>query len=356
MKKMLTSCLILAVLHESSGAVYGPVISQSWTRTTNIRFSLGIRGRGLSSSDTIRLVAPGHSCIEDSGDVVSAESTIEWNCPDIGEGCAPVRVSPPIDIPLFTPQWDCLSVADDNSCSGAVGISSVTVDSSTGIVRISFNDSVPLVNGSFIRIGSGLVCGPSCSDNQLYLMQGGTTDTTSSAFNVGNRVSVSPLDPPGTFQILIPAFAVQPPPQFVMNPAVYAIDWYQTDSASTRVELIGRLQRSGINVCWNGQGKPNGYTVSAGSLSVVDAGVMTKIGLYPITRAAVSTAVPIILAFTTSPSSEYINKDGVGGLVLSVTNPFLLKVVDLRGADLEVSLDPSSNVCGKIMLEVWSQD
>ena len=324
-----------------------------------MRFKLDIIGVGLSASDTIRLIEPGHSCFEDSGDVRSAESTIDWNCPDINEGCATVRVDPPVDIPLFTAQWNCLSLEDDDICSGAAGITAVLVDSSTGTARLTFNDSTPLVNGSYVRLGSGVVCNESCSESQLNLLKGGTSDSSSTGFYVGNRVSIWGSDPPYTIRLSIddPSFSVEPVPNFAVNPLFTVIDWYQTDRSSTRKELVGLQERSQINVCWNGQGRSNGYTTSAGNLDIIVPGILSNLGIYPVTRASgISRAVPLIVAFRTSSSSQYLNADGIGEIIISVLNPQALSIVTVSGSDLGIvsSLTPSQDVCGRVFLELWS--
>ena len=354
---MLVACLILGIiLHGTRGTTYGPTTGQIWPRSTGTRFNLDISGAGLSASDTIRLIQPGHSCTEDSGNVASADSTIDWHCPDISTGCTPVRVAPPIDIPVFTMQWNCIYLNDYNTCPGAVGITQVSVDGNTGIVRLTFDGPVPIAPGSLIKLGTRIQCGATCTDAQLNLLRGGTTDDSSTAFYIGNTVIISDSDPPGTIQIRLPSFAVQPAPQFVMDPSFTVIDWYRTDVASTRVELKGLLQRSQINVCWNGQGRPNGYTTSAGIVNIVDPGVMANVGLYPVTVAPVSGAVPVILAFTTSSSTHYSNTLGIGGIVIRVVNSDLLRIVTIAGSDLAVELTPSQDLCASLFSELWSSD
>ena len=177
-------------------ADYGVTPGQSWSRTTNVGFGISVRGEGLSSFDTLRLITAGRSCNEDSGDVKSYDASMLWNCPNINSGCVRVRGPTPVDIPVQVYQWNCTTIDRANSCSGLAGITSISVDSE-GIVKLVFSGSPPLENGAVLKIGAGVACGANCDSDKLNLLLGGSTDPTSDDFKVGTEYSQKPLTLPG---------------------------------------------------------------------------------------------------------------------------------------------------------------
>ena len=329
---------------------YGTRGGQEWNRTTNVLFGVSIEGWGLSSKDTLRFVEPGHSCTENSGDVSTLDSTLQWNCPDISVGCSRIRTIPPVDISVQTFQWDCTSIDSRNVCSGLAPIVSVDVDSA-GVVRLVFSDGAGLLGGEWIRLGQGIMCGSDCDSSRLNILMGGTTDASSDAYNIGNQVYIDSLDSPGTVRLLIPSLGGATPAKFIVDDALGYVEWFRTDVAQSRVELKGLLERTQINVCWNGGGRPGGYTSSAGILDIFDAGIMAGVGVEPITRAPDAGAIPLIVYFSTSASTNYMNSSAIMGLRFAAENP-----ADLTMTNWDGSLLTDQSTCTSIFKEMWSSN
>jgi len=334
---------------------YGVQSSQSWTRTTENLFSLRLRGEGLTAFDTLRLIPSGFSCNDDSGDVKSYDATILWNCPNIGTGCARIRGIASVDIPVQTYQWNCTTIDTANSCSGNSGIMSITVDTS-GIVTLVFSSSPSLVGDELIRIGSGVSCGPNCDSTKLNLLLGGSADASSDAFKIGNRIYLNTSDPANTFRMNISLLASATPPELIIDPSQGFAEWFRTDIAQTRLELKGMVERTGINVCWNGGGLPNGYTSSAGTLDVLDGGIMSAVSIEPVSTSPDPGPVPLIVNFSTSGSSKYLNASAVTGLVISIPQPAVLSLRTLDDLALSPSSLPSQTTCSSIFSEMSSSD
>ena len=328
---------------------YGPTSDQSWTPSTHLLFRLAISGYGLSSSDTIRLVEPGHSCIEDSGNVKSADSTIQWNCPDILDGCTSIRVNPPIDIPVAVVGWNCNEFDDYNNCLSTVDMTGVQVDAD-GTVRLQFSSPPNIRAGDYIRLGAGVVCQADCDVTQLNILKGGVSDSSSNDFKIGHEVFVDPSDPPTTLRLHIESFALPTPPSFTLAVGASLIEWYKTSAIFTRVELKGRLERSQVKVCWNGGGKPGGYTLAAGALDILDAPIMASTELIPVTTTFDRAVTPIIVRFSTTAASAYSSRS----LVLGIHNPSELSVVHRDGSLLSESSIISQVTCGDVFSELSS--
>ena len=337
-------------------ASYGPIGSQTWIRTTNFAFRLTVSGTGLSSADTLRIIEPGSSCTAESGDVSTAESTMQWNCPDIDSGCSFVRQIPTIDIPVKTIAWNCLDIDTKNACSAvSISVTSLAADSN-GEIIITFSAAPPLAQGSYIKFGTGVSCADAtCSADFLNLVMGGSTDTVSNAYKMGHPVYRTADDALSVWRISVPQIANETAPAFAVNPA--GAEWYRTDEAHTRVELKGLSEKSGMRVCWNGGGKVGGYTAQAGVLDIVDAPLLSPAVMLPMSTApGISGGSPFLISFTTSNSAQYSSTSGVSELILTVTAPSVFRILNTEGSELSAIPIPSQALCGSIFLEMSSSD
>eukprot|EP00931_Biecheleriopsis_adriatica_P048558 TRINITY_DN28067_c0_g1_i1.p1 TRINITY_DN28067_c0_g1~~TRINITY_DN28067_c0_g1_i1.p1 ORF type:complete len:3244 (-),score=551.12 TRINITY_DN28067_c0_g1_i1:114-9845(-) len=365
--------------------IKGPKLNQRWAFSTNVVFRFSYEGYGLTSGDTLRIIAADGKCTDDNfnpNTAAFAYTALKVKCP---VPCTDVGLSnsaEPGDLttkPLADDAYRC-DIANDNCETN--DITSVTViDEDTTELVFQFNHG--MLTGDEVTLGDNIHCAPGdpvCTPEMLSALKGvylfadhdansGTAPdsymATHKLFETSNkkiaRISIGWPSPAPKFTIIYAG----------AKPEIGYIGrggrWTHHSRAQTREEVMATAERANLRVCWRFGGNGAKYVEEVGKMTIRDPAPMLGATL-SMTSFSRKVRAPMILTFTTAA--------GVTGLRYEQAEDSLrLKVVfthtdlvDILYTDSEASDIPydvpkeddvseaSQTICGKLFLELWSAD
>lgn len=351
----------------------GPDPSQTWTFSTNVVFRFDYSGWGLNTGDTLRIIETDAKCTDNEGNPNQADTSIFYNCPD-----NPTQVS---NVP--GQEWNfptTLLTSETVRCNiqglcDKVYIESVTVVSETETV-LFFTGVPDLKDGDYITIGNpedldkSVQCDTKCSEEQraeaqgvfVYADRDANDPKLADTYTLGHIVTKIN---DGTHRRYSIKLGWKEPPIFKTTPP--GAQWARRNTASTREEIRGIKEKSNLKVCWSfgGNGK---YVTEVGRINLRDPQEMVNARINLSTKAQTENndvKAPVIISFsTTTSASGGIYNTAIGSMQLKLvfTDTEFFDGLFVDGTELVPNDDEdevgeaSQAICGRLMLESWSDD
>merc|ERR1719261_34938 len=354
----------LALLFTLKGASPG----HYWEYSTNVIFSLAVKGWGMTEDYTVRVLEPGGVCEVPDGNPNLIVSTMSKGCP---HACSSFSSNPGNEpnIELKTVAWDAINCDEQNRNCEVAFIRKVTVLSAFE-TEIQFTAAPGLREGDRIVLTDNYMCA-TCTPDQLKALKGEfdfaptwhAPSTFASKYVAGHIVT--PTADPTFFRINI-GWTTLPRIEVIEDGADFG-KWKLINRARTAQELKGTRAKFGLKVCWS-PGGTGLYSSQVGTLTLVDPNVMEQ-PIIAFSSRMLGNRAPIIISFKTASASvgERYRAQTTEPMLLRLhfLNRNFLEVYlsDLESSDLEEVnsgedelREAAQYICGKLFKEMWSTD
>jgi hypothetical protein len=371
--------------------VKGASPGHRWEFSTNVIFRLDVRGWGLTSDHSIRVLMPGGEpgqdpCLENDGNPVRVETTMYKGCPG---GCSAFSATAGNEpnIGLKVPAWDAVGCDEMNQDCELSYIRKVEPclplnpycgpeDMGGKASILEFTSAPGLKSGDRIVLTENFACEePAGSDMCPDML-----DAVRGKFDFAPTTERNPAYPT-QYVVGHVVHATEDAAKFKIffgsaNPDIRIVvvedgsdfgKWTGLSNAKTAQELKGIRAKIDMPVCWSFSGN-GGYSGTLGYLTLADPSVMEQ-PIVALSSRVIGSRAPMIISFKTAVATvgeRYtIKTDEPMLLRLHFLNRNILDVYlsDLEASDLEARnlgedelSEASQYICGKLFKEFWSSD
>jgi len=363
---------------------------QRWTFSTMVNFRFSYIGYGLTSYDKLRIIDFSGRCTDDNFNPNRAAYEYTFIRTGCLANCQAVTLNDgdnPGDLTTRVRTAACSDFDPNHGSCVRNDIVSAIVVSNTE-TELVFQLPHGFQDGDEITLGENFYCHPDdtvCRDETVSALKGvyqyADIDEQDfqapSTYSTPHRVITVPGHPNrARIQIGWP----EPRPQFVVifsgtdpnRPDIIGEggQWTHHTEGFTKEEITGLRARANMKVCWS-YGRPEAtgvvkYVEEVGLLTITDPAVMEG-ATVSISTLKLNTAAPMILQFRTATSEQiglkYEQAEDSLRLKIIFTHPEFL---DLHTTDTSAPVLPyddfvdftqaSQQACGKLFLELWSED
>lgn len=371
--------------------ISGPLPNQMWSFSTNVDFRFTYEGYGLSSGDTLRIIASDGQCNSDNNNPDTAAflyTGLYVGCP---VGCTAVTSTSGAEpgdlstITLSNTNYECNRM---NVCPGTRNDISSAVVLSTTETELTFQNPHGLEEGQAIVLGANIFCkdpqpaGARCTDEMVAALRGEfefadyTSNNALAPNTYKNPHRVKLTD--DAAKIIIGVGWPTPVPEFEViyanpDPGIGYIgeggEWRSLSRGMTREEIKGVEEKANLRVCWQYGGVGAKYVTEVGRLTLRNpAPMVDPQPQLSLTTTLRGTRAPMILTFTTAggvTGDRYNAATDSLRLKMTFTRTDLINVYysNLEADDIpdtnpgsEEIEDATQAVCGQLFLEMWSED
>lgn len=335
--------------------VKGPRIGQHWDLSTNVPTFIEYFGFGLESTNVLRFLDAGASCLDNGGNPRRQDSVVNVGCPS---NCQPLSNTAGSETNVVTKivASDAVGCDTQHANCGSSTLTAIDTTSKAHATTIQGSRSVltfsadpGLDDGDTIALGAEVTGG---TTEELATMRGVFPFADQDTYTIGLRVQRE-----GTATFSVPVgWPTGSTPSF----SVTAGTWKRHNRATTNEEIMSREERLGLKVCWSAS-TTSGYVSEAGTVSFVAPPSMPVAVVNPVTT-VVGQAVPTVVSFTTGAKDAYSDATmGVTELRLLFTTSESLEVTLAAGTAIEAADTVAKSaatrvVCGTLFEELWSSD
>lgn len=353
--------------------ISGPRRGQRWSFATNIDVRLEYTGWGLSSDNTVRIIAAEASCLDDSGNPHEVEASVQVGCPTACAAQSGLAGSE-TNIAGITLKFDKANCDVQNANCGTAYLTRIEVISDT-MTYLYFSGTPNLKTGDVIIITSGIQCDSSvatnpCNEDMLAAMKGvyefadynNNNESLADSYVLGHTITAF-TDTPSKFAVDI-GWPENKRPYFATESS--AGQWTVLNRVITKEEIRATSERTDLKVCWSYGGNGN-YVAEAGRISFIDPPPMaaTSVSLSTMVQGA---RAPGIISFKTAGGTvgkQYTQSTELTQLKIIFVNTGFLEAYysDMESAEIddantgEDEFDEARQyICGKLFKELWSDD